>query len=142
MPSLCHENNGVFNKSDVSDNNNYFSIVNDNRVVTKSNVRTSEDINNHNNSINWCLYNSYDDGGGGGGGGGTLYSSSCSINTGFGDREKILFIGFEESWERDLWSTWLIQVNYFYVNKLVSVTGHDLYFVRIVSENDLCMHYI
>lgn len=27
-----------------------------------------------------------------------------------GDREKVLFIGFEESWERDLWSAWLIEV--------------------------------
>lgn len=31
------------------------------------------------------------------------------------DREKLLFIGFENSWERDMWSTWLLQVNIIYI---------------------------
>lgn len=43
-------------------------------------------------------------------------TSSLSLNGGGaggagGDREKVLFIGFEESWERDLWSAWLIEVS-------------------------------
>lgn len=48
-----------------------------------------------------------------------VYNSSRSVNsTGeFGDRERILFIGFEESWERDLWSSWLIQVSAVYERK-------------------------
>lgn len=44
-----------------------------------------------------------------------LHSSSWSLlggsSGGCGDREKVLFIGFEESWERDLWSAWLIEVS-------------------------------
>lgn len=41
-----------------------------------------------------------------------VYNSSRSVNSigDAGDRERVLFIGFEESWERDLWSSWLIQV--------------------------------
>lgn len=44
-----------------------------------------------------------------------LYNSSCSsLNSVVGvngsDRERVLFIGFEESWERDMWSAWLTQV--------------------------------
>lgn len=41
-----------------------------------------------------------------------VYNSSRSVDS-IGenvDRERVLFIGFEESWERDLWSSWLIQV--------------------------------
>lgn len=42
-----------------------------------------------------------------------VYNSSRSVNSigEAGDRERVLFIGFEESWERDLWSSWLIQVS-------------------------------
>lgn len=51
--------------------------------------------------------------------------SSCSINSsrssaggGGVDRDKVLFIGFEESWERDLWSNWLIQVcTFFFISR-------------------------
>lgn len=41
-----------------------------------------------------------------------VYNSTHSVNSigESGDRERVLFIGFEESWERDLWSSWLIQV--------------------------------
>lgn len=41
-----------------------------------------------------------------------VYNSSRSVNSmgEASDRERVLFIGFEESWERDLWSSWLIQV--------------------------------
>lgn len=70
------------------------------------------------NSIDCCAYsNSRKHGirciGSGGGTGITaIYNSSCSVNSSSsaGDREKVLFIGFEESWERDLWSAWLIEV--------------------------------
>lgn len=50
------------------------------------------------------------------GGADLLYNSSWSLGgssgggVACGDREKVLFIGFEESWERDLWSAWLIEV--------------------------------
>lgn len=46
-------------------------------------------------SSSWCLYNSL---------------SSLNSGYGGGEREQILFIGFEESWERDMWSAWLTQV--------------------------------
>lgn len=45
----------------------------------------------------------------------TVYNSTCSISSSNGsnscDRQKILFFGFEESWERDLWSAWLVKVS-------------------------------
>lgn len=42
----------------------------------------------------------------------TVYNSTCSINSSNScDRQKILFFGFEESWERDLWSAWLVKVS-------------------------------
>lgn len=43
-----------------------------------------------------------------------VYNSTCSINSSNGngcDRENVLFFGFEESWERDLWSAWLVKVS-------------------------------
>lgn len=74
---------------------------------------------------------------GGGGGSESLSAfnnSLCSINSSRssnvgGDRDnKVLFIGFEESWERDLWSAWLIQVHinmfyYLFINKF-NVNDH------------------
>lgn len=36
--------------------------------------------------------------------------SVCSHGT-TADREVVLFLGFEDSWERDLWSSWLMEVN-------------------------------
>lgn len=36
--------------------------------------------------------------------------SVCSNGTA-ADREVVLFLGFEDSWERDLWSNWLMEVN-------------------------------
>lgn len=36
--------------------------------------------------------------------------SVCSHGTA-ADREVVLFLGFEDSWERDLWSNWLMEVN-------------------------------
>lgn len=38
-----------------------------------------------------------------------LNCSSLSVNA--GEREIVLFLGFEESWERDLWSSWMMEVN-------------------------------
>lgn len=35
--------------------------------------------------------------------------SVCSNGT--AEREVVLFLGFEDSWERDLWSNWLMEVN-------------------------------
>lgn len=37
-----------------------------------------------------------------------LCNSIGSVNS--VDRDNVLFMGFEESWERDLWSTWLLEV--------------------------------
>lgn len=35
-------------------------------------------------------------------------------------REVVLFLGFEESWERDLWSYWLTEVSIIYIKQLFS----------------------
>lgn len=43
-----------------------------------------------------------------------ISSSTNSLRHVAEEREKLLFIGFENSWERDMWSTWLSQVNIFY----------------------------
>lgn len=37
-----------------------------------------------------------------------LNCSNLSVNA--GEREIVLFLGFEESWERDLWSAWMMEV--------------------------------
>lgn len=104
MPSLCYEDNGLINtQSDISDK--FYTSVNDGgiaRCVPPEQCNSSI-------SGKCCLFNNSKDNS-------ALYNSSFSINSGVGDREKVLFIGFEESWERDLWSAWLIQVNiYLYI---------------------------
>lgn len=38
-----------------------------------------------------------------------LYNSTASVHS-ISDRETVLFLGFEESWERDQWSGWLSEV--------------------------------
>lgn len=38
-----------------------------------------------------------------------LYNSNASVHSN-NDRETVLFLGFEESWERDQWSDWLSEV--------------------------------
>ncbi|GAB0089409.1 Protein phosphatase PHLPP-like protein [Sergentomyia squamirostris] len=41
---------------------------------------------------------------------GSLYHSSASLASVInGDNDRVLFLGFEESWERDLWSNWLLE---------------------------------
>lgn len=40
-----------------------------------------------------------------------VYNSSRSVHLNGEIGDRVLFIGFEESWERDLWSSWLIQVS-------------------------------
>jgi len=37
----------------------------------------------------------------------SIYNSNCSVSS---NNEKVLFFGFEESWERDLWCNWLHEV--------------------------------
>jgi hypothetical protein len=39
-----------------------------------------------------------------------LHNSNLSVSSST-EREVVLFLGFEDSWERDLWSTWLMEVN-------------------------------
>lgn len=40
-----------------------------------------------------------------------LYNSNASMHSSSNnDRETVLFLGFEESWERDQWSDWLSEV--------------------------------
>lgn len=60
-------------------------------------LKDDEYLNNNNNNNN-------------------VYNSNCSVYSS-GDREKVLFLGFEESWERDLWSTWLLEVNFLIFKK-------------------------
>ncbi|XP_029727244.2 protein phosphatase PHLPP-like protein [Aedes albopictus] len=38
-----------------------------------------------------------------------LYNSTASVHS-ISDRETVLFLGFEESWERDQWSGWLSEI--------------------------------
>lgn len=47
-----------------------------------------------------------------------IHNSNLSVcSNGTADREVVLFLGFEDSWERDLWSNWLMEVNeQFYCN--------------------------
>jgi PH domain/leucine-rich repeat-containing protein phosphatase len=57
-----------------------------------------------------CLNNSANNSGTTG-----VYNSNCSVyssnNLNGGDgKETVLFLGFQESWERDLWSIWLLEV--------------------------------
>lgn len=47
-----------------------------------------------------------------------IHNSNLSVcSNGTADHEVVLFLGFEDSWERDLWSNWLMEVNeQFYCN--------------------------
>ena len=47
-----------------------------------------------------------------------IHNSNLSVcSNGTAEREVVLFLGFEDSWERDLWSNWLMEVNeQFYCN--------------------------
>ena len=41
-----------------------------------------------------------------------VHNSNLSVcSNGTADREVVLFLGFEDSWERDLWSNWLMEVS-------------------------------
>lgn len=41
-----------------------------------------------------------------------IHNSNLSVcSNGTVDREVVLFLGFEDSWERDLWSNWLMEVS-------------------------------
>lgn len=41
-----------------------------------------------------------------------IHNSNLSVcSNGTAEREVVLFLGFEDSWERDLWSNWLMEVN-------------------------------
>lgn len=41
-----------------------------------------------------------------------VHNSNLSVcSQGTAEREVVLFLGFEDSWERDLWSNWLMEVN-------------------------------
>lgn len=40
-----------------------------------------------------------------------LHNSNLSVNSHGTEREVVLFLGFEDSWERDLWSNWLMEVS-------------------------------
>lgn len=42
------------------------------------------------------------------------YSSFGSLYSKCRDQKPILFMGFHDSWERDMWSEWLLQVCYHY----------------------------
>lgn len=46
--------------------------------------------------------------------------SVCSHGTAT-DREVVLFLGFEDSWERDLWSNWLMEVSERFVRQFVAL---------------------
>jgi hypothetical protein len=39
-----------------------------------------------------------------------IHSSDLSVYSN-SDREVVLYLGFEDSWERDLWSNWLQEVS-------------------------------
>ena len=42
----------------------------------------------------------------------TIYNSSQSLSSSSGEKEpRVLFLGFSEPWERDLWSGWLTEVS-------------------------------
>lgn len=42
----------------------------------------------------------------------TVHNSNLSVcSHGTAEREVVLFLGFEDSWERDLWSNWLMEVS-------------------------------
>lgn len=44
----------------------------------------------------------------------TIYNSNQSLSSSSGGGEKeprVLFLGFAEVWERDLWSSWLAEVS-------------------------------
>lgn len=79
-----------------------------NRLILKIESRncheSGEDFSSSKNKSFECLFNSSSSC--------EVYNSSRSVNSmaETSDRERVLFIGFEESWERDLWSSWLIQV--------------------------------
>lgn len=66
-----------------------------------------------------------------------VYNSSRSVNSivEAGDRERVLFIGFEESWERDLWSNWLIQVSVL----TNSMTVHVVCIILSMDVHGLCI---
>lgn len=43
---------------------------------------------------------------------GTIYESSQSLSSGAGEKEaRVLFLGYTEAWERDMWSSWLTEVS-------------------------------
>lgn len=42
----------------------------------------------------------------------SIYNSSQSLSSSSGDREpRVLFLGFTEMWERDMWNSWLTEVS-------------------------------
>lgn len=76
---------------------------NSDSVFSNNNNNNSTTINNNNNSIS--VYNS------------NVSVNSSVLGSGGGSGEKVLFFGFEESWERDLWSTWLLEVSLNFLNR-------------------------
>ena len=100
-----------------SDNLNY-NINNNNNNINKNNnnnnthenlnrIKSIECLNSMNskrkNSAATSMYKSNNN----------LDNSNSSVNG--SDREVVLFFGFEESWERDLWSSWLMEVIYLFI---------------------------
>lgn len=102
VPILCHDNN-----NNNGSRSRFFSTSQQN-VLQKTTTKNTDYLCHNNNISN---SGSYCDGASFGSNAG-FYNSSCSINSSGAD--KVLFMGFEESWERDLWSTWLIEVNNFF----------------------------
>lgn len=41
-----------------------------------------------------------------------IYNNSNSIYSTNGKERAVFFFGFEDSWERDLWSFWLLEVGF------------------------------
>lgn len=40
-----------------------------------------------------------------------IYNSNQSLTSSSGEKERVLFLGFTDEWERDLWSSWLTEVS-------------------------------
>lgn len=43
--------------------------------------------------------------------GSPIYNSNQSLASSSGEKERVLFLGFTDEWERDLWSSWLTEVS-------------------------------
>jgi hypothetical protein len=86
----------------------YSTKENLNRIKSMDSVNNFNNSNSENsNSTNTNSNNSIKNNN-------SVYNSNVSVYSS-GEREVVLFLGFEESWERDLWSSWLLEVSFFFV---------------------------